>query len=184
MIVAILFETTRCVGCQFCIVACKLVNGLLRGSSSDFLTTGALRSRGPDTDLAMDESGDESGFGWVWNSALPGLVEERRAGAIVLTFRGDRPVRAGNCAGSSDSLAPVALSPGARGAGGAFCSRRAGDHRFSLNRLNVSITGLEYSAQAHYFPKWTEVAVTLSMGGTGFVCFALAARYLHVCEPD
>ena len=53
---------------------------------------------------------------------------------------------------------------------------------FFLNRLNVSITGLEYSARAHYFPKWTEVAVTLSMVGIGFVCFALAARYLNVFE--
>jgi Ni/Fe-hydrogenase subunit HybB-like protein len=55
---------------------------------------------------------------------------------------------------------------------------------FFLNRLNVSITGLEYSAHAHYFPKWTEVAVTLSMVGIGFVCFALAARYLNVFEAE
>jgi Ni/Fe-hydrogenase subunit HybB-like protein len=55
---------------------------------------------------------------------------------------------------------------------------------FLLNRLNVSITGLEYSAHAHYFPKWTEVAVTLSMVGTAFLCFALAARYLNVFEAD
>ena len=55
---------------------------------------------------------------------------------------------------------------------------------FLLNRLNVSITGLEYSAHAHYFPKWTEVAVTLSMAGTGFLCFGLAARYLNVFEAD
>jgi len=55
---------------------------------------------------------------------------------------------------------------------------------FLLNRLNVSITGLEYSAHAHYFPKWTEVAVTLSMVGIGFVCFALAARYLNVFEVE
>ena len=55
---------------------------------------------------------------------------------------------------------------------------------FFLNRLNVSITGLEYSARAHYFPKWTEVAVTLSMVGIGFVCFALAARYLNVFEVE
>ena len=54
---------------------------------------------------------------------------------------------------------------------------------FLLNRLNVSITGLEYSAHAHYFPKWTEVAVTLSMVGTMFLCFALAVRYLNVMEP-
>jgi Ni/Fe-hydrogenase subunit HybB-like protein len=55
---------------------------------------------------------------------------------------------------------------------------------FLLNRLNVSITGLEYSAHTHYFPKWTEVAVTLSMVGTMFLCFALAARYLNVFEAD
>jgi len=55
---------------------------------------------------------------------------------------------------------------------------------FLLNRLNVSITGLEYSAQAHYFPKWTEVAVTLSIAGMGFLCFALAVRYLKVFEGD
>jgi len=55
---------------------------------------------------------------------------------------------------------------------------------FLLNRLNVSITGLEYSAHAHYFPKWTEVSVTLSMVGTMFLCFALAARYLNVFEAE
>ncbi len=55
---------------------------------------------------------------------------------------------------------------------------------FLLNRLNVSITGLEYSAHAYYFPKWTEVAVTLSIVGMGFLCFALAVRYLRVFEAD
>jgi len=53
---------------------------------------------------------------------------------------------------------------------------------FLLNRLNVSITGLEYSAQAHYFPKWTEIAVTLSIVGVGFLLFSLAVRYLEVFE--
>jgi len=56
---AILVDTTRCVGCQRCVVACKLVNGLLRASPSDFLTTDALRSLGPDIDLPMGESGEE-----------------------------------------------------------------------------------------------------------------------------
>jgi formate dehydrogenase iron-sulfur subunit len=56
---AILIDTTRCVGCQRCVVACKLVNGLLRATPSDFLTTEALKPLTPDTDLAMDESGEE-----------------------------------------------------------------------------------------------------------------------------
>jgi len=56
---AVLIDTTRCVGCQRCVVACKLVNGLLRTSRSDFLMTDSLRTLGPDTDLPMEESGEE-----------------------------------------------------------------------------------------------------------------------------
>jgi formate dehydrogenase iron-sulfur subunit len=59
MSMAILIDTTRCVGCQRCAAACKLVNGLLRSSPSDFLSTDTLKPLGPDTDLPMDESGDE-----------------------------------------------------------------------------------------------------------------------------
>jgi Ni/Fe-hydrogenase subunit HybB-like protein len=55
---------------------------------------------------------------------------------------------------------------------------------FLLNRLNVSITALDYSAHAHYFPKWTEIAVTLSMVGVGFLLFSLAVRYLRVFEAE
>ncbi len=55
---------------------------------------------------------------------------------------------------------------------------------FLLNRLNVSITGLEASSGVHYFPRWTEVAVTLSIAGVGFLLFSLAARYLNVFEPQ
>ncbi|MGD0920537.1 MAG: NrfD/PsrC family molybdoenzyme membrane anchor subunit [Terriglobia bacterium] len=54
---------------------------------------------------------------------------------------------------------------------------------FILNRLNVSITGLETSSGTHYFPKWTEISVTLSLVSAGFLCFALAVRYFDVFEP-
>ena len=57
---SILIDTTRCVGCQRCVVACKLVNGLLKTSRSDFLTTDSLKALTPDTDLPMDEVGDEA----------------------------------------------------------------------------------------------------------------------------
>lgn len=53
---------------------------------------------------------------------------------------------------------------------------------FLLNRLNVSITGLEASSGTHYFPEWTEVSVTLSLIGAGFLFFALAVRYFGVFE--
>ena len=55
---------------------------------------------------------------------------------------------------------------------------------FLLNRLNVSITGMEASSGVHYFPRWTEVAVTLSIVGVGFLLFGLAVRYLNVMEPS
>ncbi|MBI4167280.1 MAG: Ni/Fe-hydrogenase cytochrome b subunit [Acidobacteria bacterium] len=53
---------------------------------------------------------------------------------------------------------------------------------FLLNRLNVSVTGLEASSGAHYFPRWTEVSVTLSLVGAGFLFFALAVRYFGAFE--
>ncbi len=55
---------------------------------------------------------------------------------------------------------------------------------FLLNRLNVSVTGMEASSGVHYFPRWTEVAVTLSIVGVGFLLFSLAVRYLNVMEKQ
>jgi len=61
---------------------------------------------------------------------------------------------------------------------------------FVTNRLNVSITGMEASAGTHYFPKWTELAVTGAIIAAGFALFGLAAKYLpifpeeeHAAEP-
>src|SRR5271165_5863960 len=51
---------------------------------------------------------------------------------------------------------------------------------FVTNRMNVAITGMEASAGQHYFPKWTEIVVTLAIVGFGFMVFALAVRYLPI----
>ena len=51
---------------------------------------------------------------------------------------------------------------------------------FVTNRMNVAITGMDSSAGIHYFPKWTEVAVTASIIGAGFALFALAVKYLPI----
>src|SRR5215472_10627233 len=51
---------------------------------------------------------------------------------------------------------------------------------FICNRMNVAITGMEASSGVHYFPKWTELAVTLSLVAGGFTLFALAAKYLPI----
>jgi len=49
---------------------------------------------------------------------------------------------------------------------------------FVLNRMNVSITGLEAWAGASYFPSWMEISVTVSIVAAGFVLFAYGAKYL------
>lgn len=51
---------------------------------------------------------------------------------------------------------------------------------FIANRMNVSITGFERSAGTHYFPKWTELAVTGAIIATGFALFGLAVKYLPI----
>lgn len=51
---------------------------------------------------------------------------------------------------------------------------------FITNRLNVSVTGMEAATQSNYFPKWTEITVTLAIIALGFGIFHTAARYLPV----
>ena len=54
---------------------------------------------------------------------------------------------------------------------------------FVVNRLNVSITGLEGAQGGHYVPTVAEGIVTLMLVGIGFAAFALAVRYLPVFPP-
>ncbi len=51
------------------------------------------------------------------------------------------------------------------------------------NRMNVAITGMEASSGTYYFPKWTEVAITLSLVASAFAIFWLAVRNLPVFPP-
>jgi c(7)-type cytochrome triheme protein len=54
---------------------------------------------------------------------------------------------------------------------------------FIMNRLNVSLTGME-GALGTYFPSWTEVSVTAMIVSLGFVLFATGAKYLPVFPPE
>jgi Ni/Fe-hydrogenase subunit HybB-like protein len=49
---------------------------------------------------------------------------------------------------------------------------------FVLNRMNITITGMEAWAGVSYFPSWMEITVTVAIVTAGFVVFSLAARYL------
>ena len=51
---------------------------------------------------------------------------------------------------------------------------------FVANRLNIAVTGMERWAGVRYIPKWSEVAVTLSMVGVGIVLFSYAVKYLPI----
>ena len=51
---------------------------------------------------------------------------------------------------------------------------------FIMNRLNVSITGMERAAGVVYFPSWIEVAVSLALVAAGFAAFGIAVRYLPI----
>jgi len=55
---------------------------------------------------------------------------------------------------------------------------------FVTNRMNVAITGMEAASGQHYFPKWTEIAVTLAMIGFGFLVFAVAVNYLPIFSHE
>jgi Ni/Fe-hydrogenase subunit HybB-like protein len=55
---------------------------------------------------------------------------------------------------------------------------------FVVNRLNISVTGMEQWAGLTYLPKWTEVSVTLMMISIGIALFALAVRYLPVFSEE
>ena len=59
---------------------------------------------------------------------------------------------------------------------------------FVVNRLNVSITGLEGAQGGHYVPTVAEGIITLMLVGIGFAAFGLAVRFLPVMatveEPE
>ncbi|MCM2316422.1 MAG: Ni/Fe-hydrogenase cytochrome b subunit [Thermoanaerobaculia bacterium] len=53
---------------------------------------------------------------------------------------------------------------------------------FMINRLNIAITGMEGYAGVRYFPKWTELSVTVAIVAAGFAIFGLATKYLPIFE--
>ena len=55
---------------------------------------------------------------------------------------------------------------------------------FIANRLNVGISGMEAGSGVHYVPKWSEVAVTLSIIAVGFAAFRLIAGYFPIFEEE
>jgi Ni/Fe-hydrogenase subunit HybB-like protein len=55
---------------------------------------------------------------------------------------------------------------------------------FLANRLNVGTTGLEAGSGTHYIPRWSEVAITLSIVAAGFAIFRVIAEYFPIFESQ
>lgn len=51
---------------------------------------------------------------------------------------------------------------------------------FVVNRLNVSVTGMERAAGARYLPSLMEIIVSVTLVGVGMAVFALAVRYFSI----
>jgi Ni/Fe-hydrogenase subunit HybB-like protein len=51
---------------------------------------------------------------------------------------------------------------------------------FVVNRLNVSVTGMERAVGVQYVPSWMEVTVSIGLVALGFALFTLAVRYLPI----
>jgi len=51
---------------------------------------------------------------------------------------------------------------------------------FLVNRLNVSVTGLERSSGTDYVPAFSEIAISLFLVALGFGAFGLMVRYFRV----
>lgn len=51
---------------------------------------------------------------------------------------------------------------------------------FVMNRLNVSVTGMERALGGRYVPSLMEVVVSLGLVAIGMLAFALAVRHLHI----
>ena len=55
---------------------------------------------------------------------------------------------------------------------------------FVMNRLNVSVTGMEGAAGIRYLPSWMELVVSLGLVGIGMAAFAAAVKYLPIFESE
>ncbi len=55
---------------------------------------------------------------------------------------------------------------------------------FLLNRLNVSITALEYSTGSGYMPSWQEISVSASFVVIAFGVFRFGVKYFHLFEEE
>ena len=55
---------------------------------------------------------------------------------------------------------------------------------FVMNRLNVSVTGMEGAAGVRYLPSWMEITVSIGLVALGMAAFAVAVKFLPIFEHE
>jgi Ni/Fe-hydrogenase subunit HybB-like protein len=55
---------------------------------------------------------------------------------------------------------------------------------FVMNRLNVSVTGMEGAAGVRYLPSWMEITVSIGLVALGMAAFAVAVKFLPIFERE
>jgi len=106
-----------------------------------------------------------------------------RRGALAETLRGSREAAFFALEFALGVVVPVALLsfPAVRrNARALYAAGLLVVIGFVVNRLNVSLTGLEGALGGHYVPAFPEVVVTLMLVAVGFALFGLAAKHLPV----
>ena len=108
-------------------------------------------------------------------------------GALKLAFHAGYEtysVLAGNHAGDHSAVVPAGAEKSRNSATGLYLSAVLVVLGFITNRMNVSITGMEGSTGVHYFPKWSELAVTGMIIAIGFAAFGVAVKYLPIFPKE
>lgn len=86
--------------------------------------------------------------------------------------------------GAAVPMTLLSFSRVRRNASGLFLSALMIILGFILNRMNITITGMEGYAGRHYFPSWMELSITAAIVTGGFIAFSLAVKYLPVFEHE
>jgi Ni/Fe-hydrogenase subunit HybB-like protein len=114
------------------------------------------------------------------------LLDMARRGVIAQTVAGTREAAFFQLEFALGVILPMALLawPAVRrNSGRLYAAALMVVAGFVVNRLNVSITGLERAQGGYYVPAIPEVIVTLMLVAVGFTVFGLAVRYLPIMAP-
>ena len=120
---------------------------------------------------------------YLWIRFLD-LAHRHAFGLLLRNRIGDLAVRARNRADDRSHGAALPARRSGCSPGALYACAVMVVFSVIANRLNVGTTGLEAGSGTHYMPKWSEVAVTLSIVAAGFAIFRMVAGYFPIFEAQ